>query len=38
VFAHLGDIYRSLDAYSGRISADVFKKQVMAVLEIWERW
>ncbi|WVR09161.1 hypothetical protein IAU60_006223 [Kwoniella sp. DSM 27419] len=38
VFAHLSTVYQSLLAYSGKISADVFKGQVAAVLEIWERW
>ncbi|WVQ93326.1 hypothetical protein IAU59_000394 [Kwoniella sp. CBS 9459] len=38
VFAHLSTVYQSLLAYSGKISADVFKGQVAAVLDIWERW
>ena len=38
VFAHLAGVYSSLHAYSGRISADVFRAQVLAVLDIWERW
>nr|XP_019047928.1 U2-associated protein SR140 [Kwoniella bestiolae CBS 10118]OCF26858.1 U2-associated protein SR140 [Kwoniella bestiolae CBS 10118] len=38
VFSHLSTVYQSLLAYSGKISADVFKGQVVAVLEIWERW
>ncbi|OCF31376.1 U2-associated protein SR140 [Kwoniella heveanensis BCC8398] len=38
VFAHLSTVYQSLLAYSGKISADVFKAQVAAVLDIWERW
>lgn len=38
VFAHLSIVKQSLDAYSGKISADVFNSQVLAVLDIWERW
>ncbi|WWD06619.1 hypothetical protein V865_004712 [Kwoniella europaea PYCC6329] len=38
VFSHLSTVYQSLLAYSGKISADVFRGQVAAVLEIWERW
>ncbi|ORY26262.1 hypothetical protein BCR39DRAFT_541703 [Naematelia encephala] len=38
VFAHLSGVRNSLEAYSGRISADVFRAQVAAVLDIWERW
>ncbi|ORX39062.1 hypothetical protein BD324DRAFT_618400 [Kockovaella imperatae] len=38
VFAHLSDVEKSLRAYSGIISADVFKTQVLTVLEIWDRW
>lgn len=38
VFAHLHDVLQSLDAYSGKISADVFKAQILAVLDVWERW
>ncbi|KAK8843431.1 hypothetical protein IAR55_007088 [Kwoniella newhampshirensis] len=38
VFAHLSTVYQSLLAYSGKISADVFRAQVAAVLDIWERW
>jgi U2-associated protein SR140 len=38
IFAHLSVVYQSLLAYSGRISADIFRQQVGAVLEIWERW
>nr|XP_018259054.1 U2-associated protein SR140 [Kwoniella dejecticola CBS 10117]OBR81212.1 U2-associated protein SR140 [Kwoniella dejecticola CBS 10117] len=38
VFAHLSTVYQSLLAYSGKISADVFRGQVFNVLEIWERW
>ncbi|KAK4687331.1 hypothetical protein P7C73_g2781, partial [Tremellales sp. Uapishka_1] len=38
IFAHLASVYDRLNAYSGRISADVFKQQVGAVLAIWERW
>ncbi|WRT68937.1 uncharacterized protein IL334_005919 [Kwoniella shivajii] len=38
VFAHLSTVYQSLLAYSGKISADVFRGQVALVLDIWERW
>jgi U2-associated protein SR140 len=38
VFAHFKSVYDSLHAYSGNISADVFKAQVNVVLEVWERW
>jgi U2-associated protein SR140 len=38
VFAHLHDVLQSLDAYSGKVSADVFRGQILAVLEVWERW
>ncbi|RXK39027.1 hypothetical protein M231_03757 [Tremella mesenterica] len=38
VFAHLCTVTQSLDAYSGRISAEVFRNQVLAVLDIWDRW
>lgn len=38
VFTHLNIVCQSLDAYSGKISADVFKAQVHAVLDVWERW
>lgn len=38
IFAHLFVVYQSLLAYNGRISADIFRQQVGAVLEIWERW
>src|SRR5689334_6231669 len=38
IFAHLSVVYQSLLAYNGRISADIFRQQVGAVLEIWERW
>ncbi|WWD21045.1 hypothetical protein CI109_105526 [Kwoniella shandongensis] len=37
VFAHLSTVYQSLLAYSGKISADVFRAQVAAILDIWER-
>lgn len=38
VFAHLHTVYQSLKAYTSRISADVFRQQVFAVLDIWDRW
>lgn len=31
-------MYDSLHAYSGNISADVFRNQVAVVLDVWERW
>ncbi|ODN74694.1 hypothetical protein L202_07026 [Cryptococcus amylolentus CBS 6039] len=38
VWAHLKGVETSLEAYKGRISADVFGKSVGSVLDIWERW
>jgi len=38
VFVHFKGVFDSLHAYSGNISAMVFKDQVGAVLEVWERW
>jgi U2-associated protein SR140 len=38
VFSHLNVVCQSLDAYSGKISADVFRSQVHAVLDVWDRW
>ena len=38
VFAHFKSVYDSLHAYSGNISADVFRNQVAVVLDVWERW
>jgi len=35
VFDHLHDIYASFD---GRIKADNFRRQVMAVTSVWETW
>ncbi|KAG8981761.1 hypothetical protein FRB90_007025 [Tulasnella sp. 427] len=35
VFDHLNEIYQS---FPGRITADTFKKQVLAVVEVWEDW
>jgi U2-associated protein SR140 len=35
VFDHLANIYHS---FPGRITADVFKKQITAVVDIWEDW
>jgi U2-associated protein SR140 len=35
VFDHLANIYHS---FPGRITADVFKKQITAVVDVWEDW
>ncbi|KIK67195.1 hypothetical protein GYMLUDRAFT_238518 [Collybiopsis luxurians FD-317 M1] len=35
VFDHLGNIYHS---FPGRITAETFKKQITAVIDIWEDW
>jgi len=35
VFDHLSEIYHS---FPGRITAETFKKQVLAVVEVWEDW
>jgi len=35
VFDHLSSIYHS---FPGRITAETFKKQIVAVLDIWEDW
>jgi U2-associated protein SR140 len=35
VFDHLSNIYHS---FPGRITADIFKKQITAVVDIWEDW
>lgn len=35
VFDHLANIYHS---FPGRITADVFKKQITTVVDIWEDW
>ncbi|KAJ7217830.1 hypothetical protein GGX14DRAFT_438446 [Mycena pura] len=35
VFDHLANIYHS---FPGRITADTFKKQITAVVDIWEDW
>ncbi|KAJ7702965.1 hypothetical protein B0H17DRAFT_1157118 [Mycena rosella] len=35
VFDHLANIYHS---FPGRITAETFKKQITAVLDIWEDW
>jgi U2-associated protein SR140 len=35
VFSHLHDIYASFD---GRIKADNFRRQIMAVTSVWETW
>lgn len=38
VFTHFCAVHRSLNAYSGKIAADVFKQQVLGMVEIWENW
>lgn len=35
VFEHLSTIYHS---FPGRITAETFKKQIIAVVEVWEDW
>lgn len=35
VFDHLANIYHS---FPGRITAETFKKQIIAVLDIWDDW
>lgn len=35
VFDHMSTIYHS---FPGRITAETFKKQILAILEIWEDW
>ncbi|KAI5121581.1 hypothetical protein M0805_000760 [Coniferiporia weirii] len=35
VFDHLSSIYHS---FPGRITAETFKKQIMAVIDVWEDW
>ena len=35
VFDHLSTIYHS---FPGRITAETFKKQILAVVEVWEDW
>ncbi|KAF7321798.1 hypothetical protein MKEN_00701600 [Mycena kentingensis (nom. inval.)] len=35
VFDHLANIYHS---FPGRITADIFKKQITSVVDIWEDW
>jgi len=35
VFDHLSGIYHS---FPGRITAETFKKQIMAVVDVWEDW
>ncbi|KAF9523996.1 hypothetical protein CPB83DRAFT_886523 [Crepidotus variabilis] len=35
VFDHLANIYHS---FPGRITADIFKKQITTVVDIWEDW
>lgn len=38
VFDHLATVHRNLLEHAGTISAHVFRQQVEAVLELWERW
>lgn len=35
IFSHLGEIYKS---FPGRMKAETFRKQVMAVHQVWENW
>lgn len=35
VFTHLGEIYKS---FPGRMKAEVFRKQIMAIMQVWEQW
>lgn len=35
VFTHLGEIYKS---FPGRMKAEVFRKQIMNVVQVWENW
>lgn len=35
VFSHLGDIHGS---FPGRMKAEIFRKQFMTVVDIWENW
>jgi len=35
VFDHMANIYHS---FPGRMTADTFKKQILAVVEVWEDW
>lgn len=35
VFDHLANIYHS---FPGRMTAEIFKKQILAVVEVWEDW
>jgi len=35
VFDHLGTIYQS---FPGRMTAEIFKKQIFSVVEVWEDW
>lgn len=35
VFTHLGEIYKS---FPGRMKAEVFRKQIMTTMEVWEQW
>lgn len=35
VFTHLGEIYKS---FPGRMKAEVFRKQIMTIMNVWEQW
>lgn len=35
VFTHLGEIYKS---FPGRMKAEVFRKQILAIMQVWEQW
>lgn len=35
VFTHLGEVYKS---FPGRMKAEVFRKQIMTVVQVWEQW
>lgn len=35
VFTHLGEIHKS---FPGRMKAEIFRRQIMTVVEVWENW
>ena len=35
VFTHMGEIYKS---FPGRMKAEIFRKQIMSVVQVWENW
>lgn len=35
VFTHFGEIYKS---FPGRMKAEIFRKQIMTVVQVWEAW